>query len=123
MAYMLSHPPLRTSTAWQSDECLNAWGLIFVLQGLPWEHCSAQGLTNLVPRVSLIFLPTGARGGRKRRDPGNKFGGLAAWLASILILESFRFEDEDEDEDEALCFRHNEIFKLFHLQLGWDNES
>ena len=40
-----------------------------------------------------------------------------------LTLESFRFEDEDEneDEDEALCFRHNEIFKLFRLQLGRDN--
>ena len=39
------------------------------------------------------------------------------------ILESFRFEDEDEDEDEdeALCFRHNEIFKHFRLQLGRDN--
>ena len=38
-------------------------------------------------------------------------------------IESFRFEDEDEDEDEdeALCFRHNEIFKLFRLQLGRDN--
>ena len=35
------------------------------------------------------------------------------------IIESFRFgdEDEDEDEDEALCFHHNEIFKLFRLQL------
>ena len=40
------------------------------------------------------------------------------------ILGSFRFEDEDEDEDEdeALCFRHNEIFKLFRLQLGRDDE-
>ena len=40
-----------------------------------------------------------------------------------LSLESFRFEDEneDEDEDEALGFRHKEIFKLFSLQLGWDN--
>ena len=35
------------------------------------------------------------------------------------LLGSFRFEDEDE----ALCFRHNEIFKLFRLQLGWDDES
>ena len=34
----------------------------------------------------------------------------------ILDLENFRFEDEDE----ALCFRHNEIFKLFRLQLGRD---
>ena len=33
-------------------------------------------------------------------------------------LESFRFEDEDE----ALCFRHNEIFKLFRLQLGQNDE-
>ena len=39
-------------------------------------------------------------------------------------IGSFRFEDEDEDEDEdeALCFRHNEIFKLFRLQLGRDDE-
>ena len=41
-----------------------------------------------------------------------------------VILESFRFEDEneDEDEDEALGFRHKEIFKLFRLQLGRDDE-
>ena len=41
-----------------------------------------------------------------------------------VTLETFRFEDEngDEDEDEALCFRHNEIFKLFRLQLGRDDE-
>ena len=41
-----------------------------------------------------------------------------------MILGSFRFEDEDEDEDEdeALCFRHNEIFKLFRLQLNRDDE-
>ena len=40
------------------------------------------------------------------------------------LLGSFRFEDEDEDddEDEALCFRHNEIFKLFRLQLNRDDE-
>ena len=40
------------------------------------------------------------------------------------VIGSFRFEDEDEDEDEdeALCFRHNEIFKLFRLQLGLDDE-
>ena len=40
------------------------------------------------------------------------------------IIESFRFEDEDEveNEDEGLCFRHNEIFKLFRLQLGRDDE-
>ena len=45
-------------------------------------------------------------------------------LNAITILGSFRFEDEDEDEDEdeALCFRHNEIFKLFRLQLGRDDE-
>ena len=42
-------------------------------------------------------------------------------IVSSMSLESFRFEDENEDEDEALCFRHNEIFKLFRLQLGWDN--
>ena len=35
-----------------------------------------------------------------------------------VTKESFRFEDEDE----ALCFRHNEIFKLFRLQLGRDDE-
>ena len=46
----------------------------------------------------------------------------------VNILGSFRFEDENEDEDEdegedeALCFRHNEIFKLFPLQLGRDDE-
>ena len=46
------------------------------------------------------------------------------WLRCYLPLGSFRFEDEDEDEDEdeALCFRHNEIFKLFRLQLGRDDE-
>ena len=40
------------------------------------------------------------------------------------IVGSFRFEDEDEDEDEdeALCFHHNEIFKLFRLQLDRDDE-
>ena len=45
-------------------------------------------------------------------------------IASHMALGSFRFEDEDEDEDEyeALCFRHNEIFKLFPLQLGRDDE-
>ena len=46
-----------------------------------------------------------------------------AWL-SLPVKETLRFgkEDEDEDEDEALCFRHNEIFKLFRLQLGRDDE-
>ena len=39
----------------------------------------------------------------------------------MCVLGSFRFEDEDEGE--ALCFRHNEIFKLFRLQLGHDDES
>ena len=39
----------------------------------------------------------------------------------MVTIESFRFDDEDEDEDEAFCFRHNEIFKLFRLQLGRDN--
>ena len=42
-------------------------------------------------------------------------------------IESFRLEDKDEeeeeDEDEALCFHHNEIFKLFRLQLGRDDEG
>ena len=44
--------------------------------------------------------------------------------ARITTIESFRFEDEDEDEDEdeAFCFRHNEIFKIFRLQLGRDDE-
>ena len=37
---------------------------------------------------------------------------------ALLIIESFRFEDEDE----GLCFHHNEIFKLFRLQLGRDDE-
>ena len=48
---------------------------------------------------------------------------ILKYTTDYLIVESFRFEDEDEDEDEdeALCFRHNEIFKLFHLQLGRDN--
>ena len=42
----------------------------------------------------------------------------------LPVIESFRFkdEDEDEDEDEALSFRHNEIFKLFRLELGRDDE-
>ena len=52
------------------------------------------------------------------------------FVALQFIIESFRFEDEDEDEDEnedededeAFCFRHNEIFKIFRLQLGRDNE-
>ena len=35
-------------------------------------------------------------------------------------IESLRFEHENEDE--ALCFRHDEIFKLFRLQLGRDDE-
>ena len=41
-----------------------------------------------------------------------------------VSIGSFRFEDEDEDEDEdeALCFHHNEIFKLLRLQLGRDDE-
>ena len=41
-----------------------------------------------------------------------------------MLIESFRFddEDEDEDEDEAFCFRQNEIFKIFHLQLGREDE-
>ena len=44
--------------------------------------------------------------------------------APLQTLGSFRFEDEDEDEDEdeALCFHHNEIFKLFRLQLDRDDE-
>ena len=48
-------------------------------------------------------------------------------LSNVVLgstLGSFRFEDENEDEDEyeALCFRQNEIFKLFRLQLGRDDE-
>ena len=45
-------------------------------------------------------------------------------FTGVYILGSFRFEDEDEDEDEdeALCFRYNEIFKLFRLQLSRDDE-
>ena len=45
-------------------------------------------------------------------------------LLCCHVIGSFRFQDEDEheDEDEALCFRHNEIFKLFRLQLGLDDE-
>ena len=45
-------------------------------------------------------------------------------VMTTKIIESFRFEDEnkDEDEDEALGFRHKEIFKLFRLQLGRDDE-
>jgi len=39
-------------------------------------------------------------------------------LVSVVVVESFRFEDEDE----ALCFHHNEILKLFRLQLGWDDK-
>ena len=35
-------------------------------------------------------------------------------------IESFRFDDEDEDE--AFCFRQNEIFKIFRLQLGREDE-
>ena len=44
----------------------------------------------------------------------------AAQRNSVLLrsIRSFRFEDEDE----ALCFRHNEIFTLFRLQLGQDDE-
>ena len=56
---------------------------------------------------------------------GEKVGAFpGSFLSSRVPLESFRFEDEDEDkdEDEALCFRHNEIFKLFRLQLGRDDE-
>ena len=49
---------------------------------------------------------------------------FSAWFYGKQSLGSFRFEDEDEDEDEdeALCFHHNEIFKLFRLQKGRDDE-
>ena len=40
----------------------------------------------------------------------------------MMVSDSFRFDDEDADEDEALCFHHNEIFKLFRLQLDRDDE-
>ena len=45
---------------------------------------------------------------------------LTATFSAVLHkeLESFTFEDEDE----ALCFRHNEIFKPVRLQLGRDDE-
>ena len=39
---------------------------------------------------------------RKRKE-------IWAWLP-LPVIESLRFGDEDEDE--AICFRHNEIFKL-----------
>ena len=48
----------------------------------------------------------------------------ANFVCCLTFIGSFRSEDEDEDEDkdEALCFHHNEIFKLFRLQLGRDDE-
>ena len=54
----------------------------------------------------------------------NLVAGPRSGRSRVSLLESFRSEDEDEDEDEdeALCFRHNEIFKLFRLQLGRDAE-
>ena len=82
---MLPHPPLYTSTAWQSDEFLNAWGLIFVLQGLPWEHYAAQGLANLVPRVPQLPAYWSKREHEEERSWEQGWG-PAAWLASILIL-------------------------------------
>ena len=50
--------------------------------------------------------------------------GRLSSCGKVSVMESFRFEDEDEDEDkdEALCLRHNEIFKIFRLQLGRDDE-
>ena len=49
---------------------------------------------------------------------------MGDYIVLYKSIESFRFEDEneDEDEDEALGFRHKEIFKLFRLQLGRDDE-
>ena len=47
-----------------------------------------------------------------------KFRFVVNIVVVIHTLESFRFGDEDE----ALCFRHNEIFKLFRLQLNRDDE-
>ena len=68
----------------------------------------------------------------RQNDTGLRALNVVLWENLVLVvvlvleslLESFRFEDEDEDkdEDEALCFRHNEIFKLFRLQLGRDDE-
>ena len=49
-----------------------------------------------------------------------KFRFIVNIAVVIHTLESFRLWNEDEDE--ALCFRHNEIFKLFRLQLGRDDE-
>ena len=41
---------------------------------------------------------------------------------NLRMRKFFERRFEDEDEDEALCFRYNEIFKLFRLQLGRDDE-
>ena len=49
-----------------------------------------------------------------------RFLQLSIVIRRAMLIESFRFEDEDEDE--AFCFRHNEIFKIFRLQLGRDDE-
>ena len=51
-----------------------------------------------------------------RFDSWNILMTILWWQRTVFCskIESFRFEDEDE----ALCFRHNEIFKLFRLQLG-----
>ena len=55
---------------------------------------------------------------------GHQTKGKSSFTGSglFVLIGSFRFEDEDEDEDEALCFHHNEIFKLFRLQLDRDDE-
>ena len=62
---------------------------------------------------------------QKENRGGNFFVFVLVHHKDVIgLIGSFRFEneDEDEDEDEALCFRHNEIFKLFRLQLGRDDE-
>ena len=61
--------------------------------------------------------------GLSKRDVVHQTGLSNVFL--FPLLESFRFEDKDEDEDEgeAFCFRHNEIFNLFRLQLGRHDEG
>ena len=61
----------------------------------------------------------------RQNDSGLRALNVILWENLVLVVVeskvgSFRFEDEDEDE--ALCFRQNEIFKLFRLQLGRDDE-
>ena len=76
-----------------------------------------------VPRAVLVDLEPGTMDS-VRSGPFGQIFRPDNFVFGELKLGSFRFEDEDEDEDEdeALCFRHNEIFKLFRLQLGRDDE-